>query len=63
MDMLKAKVTVHKEPAKATTAPTTAAPAPASATTAATVPPKVIAGELKDSVVRNEIRKILNNLL
>jgi hypothetical protein len=102
MDMLKAKVTTHQDPAKSTTAPTpapttapttaptpapTTAPTPAPAivpapalvpasalvpaqpTTPVTPTPKKGApkkgaiGKLKESVVRNEIRKILNDLL
>ena len=66
MDMLKTKVTAHKEPvntkpANATTA-TPATPAATPKTTKST-PKKGGVGKLKESIVRNEIRNIFKDLL
>ena len=66
IDMLKAKVTAHKEPAntKSTNA-TTATQATPAATPKATksTPKKGGVGKLKESIVRNEIRNIFKDLL
>jgi hypothetical protein len=69
IDLIKAKITAHKASAQ-TTATATPKPTPkptASTTTTPTptkgVPKKGAIGKLKESVVRNEIRKILNDLL
>lgn len=63
MDMLKTKVTAHKEPTntKPTNA-TTATPATPAATSK-TAPKKGGVGKLKESIVRNEIRNIFKDLL
>lgn len=58
IDLLKAKITAHKEPVKATAATTPVTPAPKKV-----VPKKGAIGNIKESVVRNEIRKILKDLL
>ena len=59
MDMLKAKITAHKEPVNAKT---TATPS-ATPKVTKTAPKKGGVGNLKESLVRSEVRKILNNLL
>jgi hypothetical protein len=71
IDMLKAKVTAHKEPAntKPTSTPVTA-PVTAPVTTTAAkptaktkAPKKGGAGNVKESIIRNEIRNIFKDLL
>jgi len=59
MDMLKAKITAHKEPVVTATATT---PTATSKTTKST-PKKGGIGKLKESLVRNEIRNIFKDLL
>lgn len=67
IDMLKAKITAHKEPVVTATATTptatpTATPTTTSKTTKST-PKKGGIGKLKESLVRNEIRNIFKDLL
>jgi hypothetical protein len=65
IDLIKAKITAHKASAQ-TTATATPKPTASIATTPTPtkgVPKKGAIGKLKESVVRNEIRKILNDLL
>ena len=62
IDLLKAKITAHKVSAQ-TTATATPKPTASTPVTPAKNPPKKATGKLKESVVRNEIRKILNDLL
>lgn len=61
IDLLKTKITIHKEPVKATTTSTT--PAATTAPKKDTDPKGFPSKKIKESVVRNEIRKILNDLL
>ena len=70
IDLLKSKITAHKEPKQttpttttSTTKPTTPASKPATKPKTSTKPKKGAIGKLPESLVRNEIRKILREFL
>jgi hypothetical protein len=61
MDMLKTKITAHKEPAQATTA--TKSTASTTTPKSSKLTPQGAIGKVKESIVRNEIRNIFRDLL